>query len=101
MNDITHYVLSNIAETDISDIYDYTLCEQGAAQAAIYLSGLDRFIDNLVGQPTMGKARPEIREGLRSFQYEHHTVFYRLMRDHIRIIRILHSSNDMPRHFKI
>ena len=101
MNDITHYVLSDIAEADISDIYDYTVSKHGAAQAAVYLSGLDRFLDNLVDQPTMGKARNDIRDGLRSFQYEHHTIFYRLLDDHIRIVRILHSSRDMPRHFRV
>lgn len=99
MKDIIHYVLSDIAELDISDIYDYTLTKHGVAQAATYLSGLDRFLETLVEQPTMGKARPEIREGLQSFQYEHHVVFYRLLDDHIRIVRILHSSRDIPRHF--
>jgi len=99
MGDITHYLLSDIAEVDIGDIYDYTLGSHSMAKAALYLTGMDKVFGQIVEQPKIGKLRPEIRESLRSFQYEHHTVFYRVMDDHIRIVRVLHSSRDMPRHF--
>ena len=99
MNDITRYVLSDIAEFDIGDIYDYTLANHGAAQAATYLTGLDTAFEQLIDNPMSGKERPEIRAELRSIIYNHHTVFYRIMDTHIRIVRVLHSSRDMPRHF--
>lgn len=99
MGQITHYVMAAIAEQDVGDIYDYTLGAHGVAQAAVYLSGLDRHLEHLVDNPELGKARPEIRAGLRSFPYEHHIVFYRIMTDHVRVVRVLHESRDMPRYF--
>lgn len=97
MGDITSYKLSDIAETDISDIYDYTQVQYGKAQAIQYLTGLDACFNSLVEQPHMGKHRPEIRDGLRSFPYEHHIVFYRLQENFIRIVRVLHESRDVKR----
>ena len=99
MNSKSQYVLSDISEVDIGDIYDYTLGTHGGDQATHYLLGLDKLFEQLIENPSLGKSRPEIREGLRSLPYEHHTVFYRIMDTHIRIVRVLHSSRDMPRHF--
>ena len=97
---INHYVLSDIAEVDISDIYDYTLEAHGDRQAAAYLTGLDESFRSIVEQPRLGKRRPEIRNGLYSVLYEKHTIFYRLQDDFVRIVRVLHSRRDMPRHFE-
>ncbi len=98
MSKITSYILANIAERDVSDIYDYTLNSYGSKQAKIYLEGLETTLAMLVKQPHLGKERPEIRKYLRSFLYDQHTVFYRIMGDHIRIVRVLHSRRDLMRH---
>jgi len=92
------YVLADVAELDISDIYDYTVTTHGVTQASTYLSGLENTLQTLITNPTLGKHRPEIRDGLRSFLYEEHTIFYRVIRDHIRIVRILHARRDMPKY---
>ncbi len=91
------YKLSDIAERDVSKIYDYTDIEHGVSQAVKYLMGLDKAFSALVEQPLIGKNRTEIREELRSFVYEKHTIFYRAMIDHIRIVRVLHSRCDLPK----
>ncbi len=99
MSKITSYILADVAEHDASDIYDYTQETHGTRQAETYLAGLETTLGSLVEQPNLGRERPEIREGLRSFIYEQHTIFYRIMSDHLRIVRVLHSRRDMPRHF--
>lgn len=91
------YKLSDIAERDVSEIYDYTDLEHGTSQAVKYLKGLDKAFSTLVEQPFIGKNRTEIREELRSFIYEKHTIFYRVMAEHIRIVRVLHSRCDLPK----
>lgn len=58
------------------------------------------FKGGLCNTPLKGRARPEIREGLRSHIQESHIVFYRLIKDRIRIVRILHGSRDLPQNFK-
>lgn len=53
---INYYVLSDIAEVDISDIYDYTLEAHGARQAAAYLTGLDESFVLLSSSPVLENA---------------------------------------------
>ncbi|RMZ50540.1 type II toxin-antitoxin system RelE/ParE family toxin [Flavobacteriaceae bacterium PRS1] len=37
---------------------------------------------------------------MNSIYEQEHIIFYRLLKDNIRIVRVLHGSKDMPRHFK-
>lgn len=64
-------------------------------QAIKYLSGFDDVFDNLCNNPETGRERNEIRKGLRSISHESHIVFYRIMDNHIWIVRILHGSRDL------
>lgn len=98
MGAIKKYKLSQIAEEDVSAIYDYTIAEHGKAQTVNYLLGLEDCLTELVEYPLSGKERSEIKQGLRSILYQHHIIFYRLHDDYIRIVRILHESSDLP-HF--
>ena len=99
MSDLRSYILSDNAENDISEIYDYTESAHGTGQASTYLSGLETTLNMLVDGPNLGKLRPEIRKELRSFIYEKHIIFYRVLSDHIRIVRVLHSRRDIPKYF--
>nr|WP_262888428.1 type II toxin-antitoxin system RelE/ParE family toxin [Chryseobacterium cheonjiense] len=49
--------------------------------------------------PTSGKTRNEIKQGLYSFPKGNHIIFYRLSDTHIIIVRILHGSRDIPNFF--
>lgn len=94
----SHYELSAEADQDISAILDYTVDEFGLDQAVTYLNDLDRCFAGLVENPEIGRERTEIRPDLRSVTSGRHVVFYRIMTGYIRIIRVLHSSRDLPRH---
>ena len=98
--DIAFYELSSEADQDISDIFDYTEVEFGLDQAVSYASALDECFSQLVGNPELGRERDEIREGLRSITSGSHIVFYHILKDRIRIVRILHGSRDLPKHFQ-
>ncbi len=93
------YELSLEADRDLEDIFDHTYGELGVAQAAQYVSSFDDVLEALAANPHMGRTRDEVRAGLRSVVKEHHVVFYRLLDDRIRIVRILHGSRDLPRYF--
>lgn len=92
-------LLSDPAINDLEDIYDYTERIHGPAQAFVYTSVFDTSFDRLSRHPLSGRTRNEIRQGLRSIVKEHHVIYYRVLADHIRIVRILHSSKDIPRFF--
>ncbi len=89
------YELSPEADQDLEEIFDYTERAFGFNQAVEYLSGFDGVFTKLVNNPKLGKEREEIREGLRSLLKEKHVVFYRILDNRIRIVRILHGSRDL------
>ena len=93
---VTFYELSEAAD---QDIYDYAEREYGEDQAEAYTLEPEVFLDRLVQNPEMGKRRDEIRSGLRSFLKGHHIIFYRILSDKIRIVRVLHSRRDLTRIF--
>ena len=94
------YILSPEADADLEAIFDYTETEFGYRQAVRYLTECEQQLLRLADNPTMGRHRPEIKEELYSFPYESHVVFYRIMPDHIRIVRVLHARRDLPQQFQ-
>ena len=93
--DLFSYILSQQADNDLDEIFDYTAAQFGIEQAIKYLSGFDDVFDNLCRNPETGRKRNEIRNGLRSTSNKSHTIFYRIMAGHIWIVRILHGSRDI------
>ena len=93
------YVLSEIADEDLEDIFDYTTTEFGLEQAEKYLFEIEEVFQNLLINPELGKIRNEIKEGLYSFPKDNHIIFYRILENHIRIVRVLHGSRDIPKYF--
>ena len=92
------YELSAEAEADLEKIFDYTENEFGIDQAVRYVSAFDDAFEQLVENPQIGHERKEIRQGLRSVLKDKHIVFYRTLKDRIRIVRILHGSRDLPKY---
>lgn len=45
----------------------------------------------------MGRARPEIQEGIRSFVAESHVIFYIDLLDGMELVRIIHGSQDIEK----
>ena len=88
------------ADQDLADIFVYSHKHFGLEQAVKYVSDFDKSFETLSNYPDLGQKRNEVKSGLYSFPKESHIIFYRILHDHIRIVRILHSSRDVPRHFK-
>ena len=93
------YILSEIADKDLEDIFDYTFNEFGFDQAEKYLLEIEEIFQNLIINPQIGKKRDEIKQGLYSFPKDNHIIFYRILDNHIRIVRVLHGSRDIPKYF--
>lgn len=93
------YELSAEADRDLEEIFDYTAHEFGINQAAKYVLAFDDVFELLLQNPESGRARNEIRDGLRSVVKDTHVVFYRVLMDRLRIVRILHGSRDLPKFF--
>ncbi len=93
------YELSQEADKDLEDIFDYTVDKFGLDQAIAYVSGFEYVFINLSDNPELGRTREEIREDLRSLVKESHVIFYRILKGRIRIVRILHCSRDVIKFF--
>lgn len=97
---LDYYLLSTEADFDLEQIYDYTEINFSYQQAIKYLTELDFVFKQLVINPNIGRKRNEVKLGLFSISEQEHTIFYRILENHIRIVRILHGSKDLPKNFK-
>ncbi len=71
------YQFTAKAERDLESIIDYTAQEWGASQANTYLDGLESRAQLLAENPDPGTARVTVFEGLLSFPYESHILYYK------------------------
>lgn len=94
---IKGYVLSLEADNDIEAIFEYGEYHVGNSQAMEYLVGLNDHFKAIAKNPKIGKERSEIKDGLFSFPYISHIIFYRKMNGYIRIIRVLYGGRDLVR----
>jgi len=92
-----HYEFTHEAERDLEAITDFT-CEQwGRQQAEKYLKGLNELAQNLADNPALGMSRGVLLEGLLSFPYLSHVLYYVQQAHGITIIRVLHKRMDHER----
>ena len=99
MGKVKRYVLSEEADKDIEAIFDYSEQQFGVNKAIEYVTEIDTTFIHLMNNPEIGRIRKEIKVGLRSFPIASHIIFYTIFDEHIRIIRVLHGSQDYPRFF--
>ena len=92
---IKGFVLSQEADNDIEHIFEYGEYRFGASQAIEYLLGLNDHFNAIATNPDIGRERGEIKDGLLSFPYISHIIFYRKMEGYIRIVRVLHGGRDL------
>ncbi|PCE66487.1 type II toxin-antitoxin system RelE/ParE family toxin [Sediminicola luteus] len=92
-----NYILSIAAERDIDAIFSYSESQFGTKQAITYLKGLQGTFEKLSEQPTLGQKRDEVKEGLYSYSFKSHIVFFRMLPQFIRIVRVLHYRRDLPK----
>jgi|SRR3954469_21373045 len=84
------------ARTDLDRIWDYIFSQSGSETTASRQIDLiaDRF--RLLSKwPRIGRARPDLRRGLRSFPVGDYVIFYRTARSSVTILRVLHGRRDI------
>jgi toxin ParE1/3/4 len=95
---VSRYTLSPRAQSDVDEIWDYTLARWNRDQAEAYLRKIKAAIEVVAIDPLRGRACDEVRAGYRKHPAGSHVLFYRTMSDGINIVRILHQSMDFERH---
>ena len=87
------------AVEDLKSIGRFTEKKWGRDQRNRYLAMLDSSFKSISHQPGIGTMCDYIRQGYRKYHVGRHLVFYRENGKHIEIIRVLHDSMDIERHF--
>jgi toxin ParE1/3/4 len=90
-------ITSNAAR-DLDEIWIYIARDD--------VNAANRFIDQLTSRfpligvtPGMGRARDELKPGVRSHAVENYVIYYRETRAHIAILRVVHGRRDPGRIF--
>ena len=88
-------LLSSRAKEDLFEIWEF-IADHDEIAADRYIDHLrDRALE-LLHFPELGRAWEEIHSGLRSLLARNHLLFYRLERQEVQVLRILHGSMDLP-----
>jgi len=83
------YELSQAAERDFENIFEYGIDTFGLDQALRYQNGMEQRFDKAAEQPRRYPAVDHIRAGYRRTVYGSHSIYYRLASHGIVIVRIL------------
>lgn len=94
-----NYELSELADHDLENIFNYFFLEFGFTQAKEYLEGIHHLLEQLTIFPEEGILRKDITENIRSIPYQSHIIFYSIHEKSILIIRILHQSQNVGEYF--
>ena len=84
---------------DRERIWDYYVRVAGRHTAEKILREIAEVIALIEEHPFAGRARNELRPGLRSFAATPHVVFYRPVNDTLQIVRVLDGRQDIEEQF--
>jgi len=82
------------AEEYLADIWAY-IAEGSPDHADAFIGRIDREFRLLARNPGIGRSRPELSEGLRSFPLARYVIFYVPRKDGIEVVRVLHGARDL------
>lgn len=90
---IRRLIVSRDAETDLLLIWIY-YAQKSERAAKRIRSEISSKFSLLLEYPHMGRRRPELGEGLRSFPVGNYVIFYSEIEDGIKVLRVLHGAQD-------
>lgn len=95
------YRLSKKAVADLDGIHEYSVENFGTSQARSYLNRLHKRFEILAQQPMLGRQVDHFAPKMRRYEYRSHVAFYIAGDGGVVIVRVLHKSMDVQRHFMV
>ncbi len=96
---MSSYRYSADANADIEEIAFY-ISDLNPVAAHHFLNALEEACELLAGHPLIGRPRPELGEGLRSFPIGNYLIFYVPAPDGIDVARVIYGGRDLPEVFR-
>ena len=87
-------IQSPLAENDVVEIWGY-IANDNQIMADKIVDKIHELFQKLLENPKIGVLRKDLAKDLRSFPVEKYVVFYRIIKDGIEIVRVLHSARDI------
>ncbi|MEK0085633.1 type II toxin-antitoxin system RelE/ParE family toxin [Benzoatithermus flavus] len=85
---------------ELRTVRHWIAAESGAERADRMVDHIVAVADLLAENPKLGRERPEISPGLRSFVVWPYVVCYRPLARGARIMRVIHGRQDLDRAFR-
>jgi toxin ParE1/3/4 len=92
---MNQYRVSAEARSDLNESWLY-IAQDNPDAADKYIRAIVSRFPMLASMPLMGRERPELSPGLRSFVVGHHVIFYRLFDGGVEVVRVLDGVRDLP-----
>jgi toxin ParE1/3/4 len=86
--------LTKEARDDLRDLLQYSYEAWGSEQRDAYRTRIQRALLTLSRHPDLGRPRDDLIPNLRSYVIGVHIIFYLVIGNEVRTLRILHSSRD-------
>ena len=96
---MSRYVVSPDARADLDHIFDY-IAEENLDAAERFLEQCYNRFTNLIAQPRMGEARPDLGAALRQVVLGQYLILYQPTSDGVEILRVIHGARDVPATFR-
>jgi toxin ParE1/3/4 len=99
---MSEFRLAPEAEAELDDIWLYMARESGNIDTATrVVESIAEHFWLLAQYPYLGRARDDLRPGLRSFPAGDHLVVYRIAEDgEVLILHVVHGSRDIGKFFE-
>jgi toxin ParE1/3/4 len=92
------YRLNSIAKSDLTSIHKHNARDNLAAANGLILEVKQKF-RLLATQPQLGQHRPELGDNLRSYTVGNYVIYYRLVKNSIEVVRVIHAARDIDMQF--
>jgi toxin ParE1/3/4 len=90
--------LSGRAAQDVARLYRQSIVGFGLRHADRYLADIEGMFLKIAEAPEAAPLRPEYRGGIRIRRFAAHHIIYRVERDEVVIVRVLHGRQDIRRY---
>jgi toxin ParE1/3/4 len=85
---------SPASEQDLDDIWDF-IAEESPFQADRLWERFRMKLEHLANWNGLGRPRPELAEGCRSYPFGKYCFYFRSHPEGIELLRVLHSARDL------
>ncbi|KAB0681199.1 type II toxin-antitoxin system RelE/ParE family toxin [Aureimonas leprariae] len=91
-------IVSRKAIRDLDGILRWTFERFGSRQAKRYVARIEEACERLANGQAVGRLADEALPDMLKFRAGSHFIYFRLARDKLTIVRVLHGSQDVRRH---